>query len=257
MTYVSEEEDDEHLYNDETGTLIDWRKFGSILEKTNSQGIECIMIMKFDGCLLASAGNVSKDCKRIVPPLVKSVWKTCSDVGKKFVNAKGLEFMFFNCTNCRVAMSSLTQYEKYYLCIIAQKSINLGYLKVKTELICDQLSRPLLGDISDYEDQTDTKPDDDEKLQSNTNTDTNVAIDSNASNVANRNNRNDPDASEPYIDDDVSPQNSEGSSQSGDNDSAHGDIDVSETDTGDANDSEDNDNDDNESESDGGVGSME
>ncbi|ETO27150.1 hypothetical protein RFI_09982 [Reticulomyxa filosa] len=83
----------------ESETMIDWRKFSDMLSQSIKDGVRYSMVMKHDGSLLACAGAhpLPKDFKRIVPPLVVSMWKCTQDVGKKFVNAIGLDFMFFNC----------------------------------------------------------------------------------------------------------------------------------------------------------------
>jgi len=152
------------LSGQELGMMIDWGKFSDMLSQSIKDGVRYSMVMKYDGSLLACAGAqpLPKDFKRIVPSLVVSMWKSTQDVGKKFVNAIGLDFMIFNCKLGRVGLTHLSPQAGYFVCLIVSDEMELGHLKIKTELVADQLSKPLLGDYSEDEEDDDDDEDDDD-----------------------------------------------------------------------------------------------
>jgi len=151
------------LLGQDSESMIDWGKFSDMLSQSIKDGVRYSMVMKHDGSLLACAGAhpLPKDFKRIVPPLVISMWKCTQDVGKRFVNAIELDFMFFNCKIGRVGLTHISPKEEYFVCLIADEQMEVGHLKIKTELVADQLSKPLLQDYSDDEREVDDDDDED------------------------------------------------------------------------------------------------
>lgn len=159
---------DEKYDEDENGeeefvdNIINWGIFTESLTKIVCDGIKCVMVLSSNGTLLSSFGTDSKAAKRIIPPLLTSIWKITSDVGKKFVDARGLELMFVNCKQGRIAISTTDTMNDedppYFICLLAQNQMELGLLKVKLELIADQLAKILFNehDDEDEEEEDDT-----------------------------------------------------------------------------------------------------
>eukprot|EP01084_Bolivina_argentea_P105138 188214_1 len=130
--------------------VIDWGIFTKSLSKVVGEGIECVMVLSCNGTLLSSFGVKSKSAKRIIPPLLTSIWKITSNVGKNFVAARGLELMFVNCKLGRIAISIIPDdIQPYFVCLLAQNEMELGLLKVKLELITDQLAKILFNEEDD------------------------------------------------------------------------------------------------------------
>lgn len=148
---------DQYDDNDDENQIINWRIFTQSLTKIIGEGILCVMVLSSNGTLLSSYGAQSKSAKRIIPPLLTSIWKITSDVGRKFVDARGLELMFVNCKLGRIAISSTDTNNdedtpKYFICLLAQNQMELGLLKVKLELITDQLAKILFNESGDEQD---------------------------------------------------------------------------------------------------------
>eukprot|EP00483_Globobulimina_turgida_P007849 UN07864 len=153
----------EHKYDngelDVVDNVIDWGVFTKSLSKIVGEGILCVMVLSSNGTLLSSFGVKSKSAKRIIPPLLTSIWKITSDVGKKFVDARGLELMFVNCKVGRIAISVIPDDQPYFICLLAQNEVELGLLKVKLELITDQLAKILFNEDDEDEDDIDNEQD--------------------------------------------------------------------------------------------------
>merc|ERR1739842_89775 len=81
--------------------------------------IKCAMLLSSNGTLLSSYGTNSKSFKRIIPWLVESIWRITTDVGKKFVDARGLEVMFANCKMGRIAISCIPDEDEPFFCLFA------------------------------------------------------------------------------------------------------------------------------------------
>lgn len=143
-------------------TVIDWGVFTRSLSKIVGEGILCVMVLSSNGTLLSSFGVESKSAKRIIPPLLTSIWKITSDVGKKFVDARGLELMFVNCKLGRIAISVIPDDQPYFICLLAQNDMELGLLKVKLELITDQLAKILFNEDEDEDEDEEIDGDNDE-----------------------------------------------------------------------------------------------
>merc|ERR1712228_344345 len=147
-------EEEENESNEEHNIVIDWRLFSHSLSQIVGEGILCVLVLSSNGTLLSSFGAKTKSVKRIIPWLVESIWRITSDVGKKFVDARGLELMFANCKMGRIAISVIQSIdvdvddvnEPYFVCLLARKKMDCGYLKVKIELITDQLAKILFDE---------------------------------------------------------------------------------------------------------------
>ena len=77
-----EEKYDEELEDEMVDNVINWGIFTESLTKIVGEGILCVMVLSSNGTLLSSYGTESKSAKRIIPPLLTSVWKITSGVGK-------------------------------------------------------------------------------------------------------------------------------------------------------------------------------
>lgn len=131
-------------WTEDVDPIVDWGTFSQQLTKIVRDGILCVMVLSATGNLLSSYGAQSKSAKRITPPLLTSIWNITSEVGKRFVDACGMETMIVNCKMGRIAISGIPDDEdldkmKYFVCLLAEKEMELGLLKVKLELITDQL----------------------------------------------------------------------------------------------------------------------
>ena len=71
--------------------------------------------------------------------------------------------MFFYCEKGIVSVTHLSTLGKYFVCLLADKNIQLGYLKVKTELVADQLAKPIFDDWGDNDNENDNMSDNGEK----------------------------------------------------------------------------------------------
>ena len=138
----------------EMDMVIDWRLFTQSLSDIVGDGILSVFVLSSNGTLLSSVGAKSSSVKRILPLLVESIWRITSDAGKKFVDARGLELMFANCKMGRIAISAVAdEDEPYFVCLLASNEMECRYLKVKSELISDQLAKILLNERDEEEDE--------------------------------------------------------------------------------------------------------
>ena len=55
--------------------------------------------------------------------------------------------------NGRIALTPLSQFNRFFVCLCADKQTELGLLKVKAELIADQISKPLLDEWPENEEE--------------------------------------------------------------------------------------------------------
>lgn len=159
---------EEEVYNEEEDNmemLVDWRLFTDSLSLIVGDGILSVFVLSSNGTLLSSFGANSKSSKRILPWLIESIWKITSDVGKKFVDARNLELMFANCKMGRIAISVIAdEDEPYFVCLLASNKMECGYLKVKIELITDQLAKILFNEKDEEEEEEDDSHDNNEQI---------------------------------------------------------------------------------------------
>ena len=153
---VEENKFDDDISNEIGDQVIDWGVFTKSLVKITDEDIKCVMVLSSSGTLLSSYGVESKSAKRIIPPLLTSIWKITSNVGKKFVDARGLELMFINCEIGRIALSAVIPDDApFFICLLANNDMELGLLKVKIELITDQLAKILFNEQDDEDEEDD------------------------------------------------------------------------------------------------------
>ena len=76
---------------------------------------------------------------------------------------RGLEVMFANCKMGRIAISCIPdEDEPFFVCLLASNAMECGLLKVKIELITDQLAKILFNEREDEEEE---ETDDADELQ--------------------------------------------------------------------------------------------
>ena len=161
-----DENESNKLYSDDDVTLIDWNKITDSLKKINIEGIISTMILNKNGNLLASSNIYNKNYdKEIIPSILSVIWNNCTKIGSNFIDAQDLEFIFLSHIKGLIVLTTLSLKNEYFLCLIANKNINLGFLKLKTQLIADQMAKKILI-INDYHSITSN---DDDDSQSNNN----------------------------------------------------------------------------------------
>lgn len=116
-----------------------------LLSQANSGGVMSTMLLNNEGSLLAYAGtDVNKDAK-ITAAVASNIWSAYEKGGRMAFNNEGLQFMFMECEEGKVAVTKIAS---ALLCMYADTDIGIGMLKLKMEELTKSLYEPLLKSLS-------------------------------------------------------------------------------------------------------------
>ena len=103
------------------------------------------MLLNNEGSLLAYAGtNVGKDGK-ITAAVASNIWSAYEKGGRMAFNSEGLQFMFMECEEGKVAVTKIAS---VLLCMYADIDVGIGMLKLKMEELSKYLHEPLVQSLS-------------------------------------------------------------------------------------------------------------
>ena len=125
--------------------MLKAKVLSEILAQANSGGVMSTMLLNNEGSLLAYAGtNVGKDGK-ITAAVASNIWSAYEKGGRMAFNSEGLQFMFMECEEGKVAVTKIAS---VLLCMYADIDVGIGMLKLKMEELSKYLHEPLVQSLS-------------------------------------------------------------------------------------------------------------
>ncbi|KAL0477094.1 ragulator complex protein LAMTOR [Acrasis kona] len=162
--------------------MLQPRVLPKVLEQANTDGVKTTLLMNINGSLLSSAGNEDKQNEKLVGAIISNIWTSyrkvgeaafnpnfkqskvnmnqsqeyddeyegdARDVEEQDENAEKLQCMILELGTRRVAVMGVSK--RVVLCLIADKTVELGMLKAKATWVCDYLIKPfeMIEDVDD------------------------------------------------------------------------------------------------------------
>jgi len=104
-----------------------------ILEQANTHGVQCTMILKPDGSLLAFSGN---PIAKTIAAIIANIWSEYTERSQGSV----LEYQIIDCEEGRVVV---TRVSKLLVCVCGDLKSEFGMLKSKATVLRNYLEAPL------------------------------------------------------------------------------------------------------------------
>ena len=125
--------------------MLKAKVLSEILSQANTGGVMSTMLLNNEGSLLAYAGtNVNKDAK-ITAAVASNIWSAYEKGGRMAFNSEGLQFMFMECEEGKVAVTKIAT---VLLCMYADIDVGIGMLKLKMEELSNYLYEPLIQSLA-------------------------------------------------------------------------------------------------------------